>query len=149
MNLHQFLSGLNCSCQKRGNFFFLFSFSGLLLSAIYPNVCPSVYLLFLSMPFFFSLWMSDPAPALHVVVAAPLGLPSLPPQWVKGRMSERGREKNNNPQLLHERGHWVSLRWVKTNQEAIMLAIWGCCIIKQQLATSRQTALRNPTEKKK
>lgn len=37
---------------KRGNFFFRFSFSGLLVSTIYPHVCQSVYLLFLSMPFF-------------------------------------------------------------------------------------------------
>lgn len=52
MNLHQFLSGLNYSCQKEATSFFLFSFSGLLVSAIHPNLCPSVYLLFLSMPLF-------------------------------------------------------------------------------------------------
>lgn len=75
--------------------------------------------------------------------------PPQPTSTVGQGSHEWERTEKKTPQLLHEWGHWVSLRWVKTNQEAIMLAIWGCCIIKQHLATSRQTALRNPTEKKK
>lgn len=106
---------------------FLISYSSTLWPPIQTSVCLSSSS---SCPCLYPqpqlLWMSDPAPGLHVVVA-PLGPRPTPivgqgsNEWE--RVEKKTEQKKKEKQLLCVPGHWVSPRLVKPNQEAILQAI--------------------------